>query len=462
MSTMIPNYAAYPGCFSQMPPPPMVMPMQSAESMISPPLSGRLSNGSWGYFQQTPHLQETALSIFLPINATQASLRAILPDLLQNGSGMTKTFLAQASAMGIRTSIAEAGDKLQLNFVAPAGKEAELMQTAMQLLTRPIVDPMTYNQLKEDLIQNIQNIDASPEAKLDETVNKAFYGAFHPYGKTRQEVIRELSNQSLAGAMSAYQQVAGQPQGIKMLMVSPLAQDCQKALIEQGIQQFGWYVNPYTQGVYQRSVPPLPNLQGKRGPFLVANEALPRAMIQEMWSAPGVGDPDYPAFCLLRSIMKGMSSSFFKVLRTQKHLVYSTQQSYSDLPNNGTTFNLNAEVDYDKLGPAMAGIREVICSLTQTPVTAAQLRMAKESSLLSIRDAKETAPDLLELNTPRLQNDLLPCHPDSLQAAMERVTVADIQRVANRVFNPTSAYHVIGVSAPQKILNQWFPSKPKN
>jgi predicted Zn-dependent peptidase len=317
------------------------------------------------------------------------------------------------------------------------------------------VDPHTFNVLKEDTIKNVQNGQSDPHVPLGEAVLKKLYGTNHPYAKDSATMIRELTQYSLEAAMSVYRQALANVDQTSLIMVSPQPVETQQNALNQAIQGSGWFSDPYRRGQAIPPTPPVFPARGTQGPILVPNEMIPRAHILQAWRAPSPNDPDYPAFRLLLEMLRGFSGGFFKVLRTEKGLVYGTQQNYNQ-DKQGSMYSVIAQVDFDKVGPALQGMQQVIQQVVQTPPSESELTMAKKKYLLNMRTAMQTTEGVASISEHWLQNDLYPLHPSTIQQAIERITVADIQRAANRFLNPANGFQVTGVTAPKAVLSQWF------
>lgn len=427
-------------------------PITPAASGVGPPIQSPLINGGSGLFQQSPGTQQSHMSVYLPLNANLAGIRDLLPALLLEGSQATKQFIAQCEARGIELAAGLSGDKLQLNAIGPAGNEAVMVQALMQLLTRPVVDNATFTILKEDALKNLQSAQSDPHLPLSEAINKGMYGSNHPYAATSRDVMQRLSRQTLSSVMGAYQQALIWSEQARLMVVSPQPIEQQQMLVNQGIQQAGWFASPYRQAM----TPPVPSIaprHGVNGPMLIPNESFPKALITHAWRAPMPNAPDYPAFMVLRQLLEGSSGQFFKTLRTQKGLVYGSQQSYMAPGGRTANYAVEAQVDYDKVASAVQTVRQVVASFIQSPVSPDALAMAKRKFLFGLNSAKQTSDGIAGLNAAWVQNDLAPPDPVQLQAAIERVTPWDIQRAANRIFNPAQGYEVLGISAPRTVLS---------
>jgi predicted Zn-dependent peptidase len=425
---------------------------------VGPVMGGQLANGAKGYFQQVPNQKQSNLSIFLPISPAMAGIRELLPGLMTMGNERIKYITSDLQTKGINFGVVLSGDMFQLSLNGPAGREADLMQAAMTILHTPLTEPpVHFNALKEDTVKGYQSMMSDPNVPLSEAIMQGLYGKGHPYAKTVQEVINDVSRQSAGSVLGMYRQILQSTGQINMIMVSPQSVESQQGLLNQAIHQFSWYPNPYRPAILPQ-VPAVPNRRGSRAPMLIPNENVDQAYILSSWKAIQPNDPDYPAFCVLRNMLEGSAGRFFKILRTEKGLVYGSNLAYS-LQKYGADYSVNIQVDYDKIDSGLQGIQQVVQSFITAPVSQAELRMAKKKFNLEMNSAKQLSEGISSFEETWLQNDLTPQHPETFRTAIDMVNANDIQRVANRLFNPTNGYQVTGVTAPKQILMQWQASK---
>lgn len=415
--------------------------------------AGQLINGASGLFQQAPHTDGCQVNITLPLNSWFPGARYLLAGLLLDGSQATKTLLNQLSAQGIAVSAGPLGDQFGLSVSGPSGSEAQVMQAAMTLLTQSVVDPIRFNALKRDALKDLEKMASDPELPLNESMNKGFYGKTHPYARGSKALTWEIEGLTLEKVMSVFRQALATPQQSQVMMISPLPAAEQHAMVSGHVQQFGWYAHPCLRSALP-TVPPVPRLRGVQGPLYIPSETLTRARVTQMFRAPAVDDPDYPAFQLLFQMLQGMSGHFFKVLRTEKGLVYNTQQAYTRQANGGSNYRVHVEVDFDKIIPALQGIQQVIDGIRRTPPKESELAMVKRQYILNLRDAMQTASGISEIAQPWLRLGKVPPSPEALRMAIERVKPEDVMRVAERVFNPKWGCQLVGISAPQHVLNK--------
>ncbi|MBY0402845.1 MAG: insulinase family protein, partial [Cyanobacteria bacterium] len=325
-----------------------LVPSTNSQKGMPPVQSFQLSNGSRGICQQMPQTEIAEVTLQLPLGAGNAAARLLLKEALLKGSLATKDFLQEKAGQNILVAASPGGEKLLVNLLGPSGKEGEMLQLALQLTKNPILDPASFRALKEDLLQNLKKGLTNPEIGLNDRLRQEFYGPQHPYGKTLPQLIQEVEGMGLETLQAYLYQAVQQTQQATMMMISPLPPEAQVGMMQNCIAQNQWYPNPYGTGLPPiPSTPPVQWSAKPDKPVLLPNESADRASIQKMWKAPSLQDPDYPAFLIITKMLGGMSGGFFKVLRTEKGLVYGTQQGLENHPF-GSLYLVNAEIDLDK------------------------------------------------------------------------------------------------------------------
>lgn len=150
---------------------------------------------------------------------------------------------------------------------------------------------------------------------------------------------------------------------------------------------------------------------------------------------PGVSmvDEDYYAMGLLSNIMGGsMSSRLFQNIREQKGLAYSVYSVSSSFSNAGY-FNIYAGVAHEKVGDAIAGIKEELEILKQDGVTEEELATAKEQMKSSYIFAQENVNGRMF----SIGKNMVLCKrtqsPEEVIEGFNKVTMEDMRRVAESI-----------------------------
>ncbi len=148
------------------------------------------------------------------------------------------------------------------------------------------------------------------------------------------------------------------------------------------------------------------------------------------WHVPEVTHPDVPALDLLSSILgEGRSSRLYRRVRDESGLAYSVA-SYSYTPGDPGVLGLDATVDPDKREAVQDLMLKIVDEIRQGGVTPDELSKAKKLSLShhlgSLTTMRGQASDI---GSNWLLTRNLDFSRDYLDA-VQRVTVADIKRVA--------------------------------
>lgn len=171
------------------------------------------------------------------------------------------------------------------------------------------------------------------------------------------------------------------------------------------------------------------------------------------------GHPDLPAVSLLADILGGtMSSRLFIQVRERRGLCYSVYASHQPLEDTGV-FNVMSGLDKSRMNEAVKVIMDELMKTTKTLVGADELRRAKDhirgKLTLAFEDSSTQAnwygkgwifQKSLETPEQRLRK-------------IEKVTAADIRRVAKQIFRKEHmASAVIGPFENKQNVEKLFAS----
>lgn len=420
-----------------------------------------LSNGMQGYFVQKPGVSKSELVFTIPTKTLPPGISDLLCQTILDGSPATVQRLQAWGRQGVNLFSVKNDTDYSIHIQAPAGEEANMAAALTSLLTQPVVDPAKFNTLKAKLIQSQKAQMTDPDSMLDTAMARRIFGAGHPYSLTPQERIADYSAQTLNSVMACHStllQLLGQG---KAMMISPMPVESQRQAVDAAFRGANLGRMPAPQNALINEANSLPPSSSRA--VLLPNNVIQQALIKVLWQVPDPRDPDYPAFCILRSMLSGFSqNSFLKTLRTDHSLLYgiNCNTGQYQLPQ-GNTFTPSMKVDFSNVGQALADIRQVTQALCQKPIPLPQLQAMQRAQLLEMREGAETASDMGSLYEPWLtRNGATPPDFAEMQAAINRVTPLDLQRVANRVFNDPETRRLLAVSAPTAVLQQWFPGQP--
>lgn len=195
-----------------------------------------------------------------------------------------------------------------------------------------------------------------------------------------------------------------------------------------------------------RFIPRFPN--GPRPPFVLArnHQAAPRVRLmtrQNEQTQMALGfrtcsrhDDRRYALRVLNTILgENMSSRLFQVLREDRGLTYSIYSNPSFFTDTGDLV-ISAGLDTDKLPRALRLILSELRRLKQQPVSAAELRRARDYLLGQLDLAQESTESQMNWVGDHLLGYNRVPHPAEIKRRVTQVTPAQIMAAARDFFRP--------------------------
>jgi zinc protease len=427
---------------------------------VEPVQTALLANGVTGYFLQMPGQSRSQVTVALPVGDLSPAQGGLLMDLLQDGSNATKQMLSQFRGQGISISTRARDNQLLVMADGPAGQEAALVQAVFRLLLQPIVDPTLFNGIKTRSLQSWQGELNNPDEQLTIRLRQRIYGPNHPFALSTQASLQAVAQQDLPGLTAHLQRMLQATGAAKVMMISAQPAAQQRMILDSAIQGSGWYRSAYSAATAPQAMP-LPSATALRGLVLLPTQASDQALIQTLWKTPDVRDPDYVPYKLLMNFLHSENEgALYQVMRQDHGLIYSVDLDEEHRLAAGNCFHINVEVPYDKIQPALNDIRATTQAVCQAPIPAVALETLKRNFLREMRTSLQDAVRTGCLYAEWLRHEGPPPDLQRLQAAVARTTPADLQRVANRIFNAPDSLQLVGVSAPAAVLQQCFPGQP--
>ena len=173
-------------------------------------------------------------------------------------------------------------------------------------------------------------------------------------------------------------------------------------------------------------------------------------------SAPGIArrDPDRFALDIMNTVLgRGMSSRLFKEVRERRGLAYSVSSGASRHRDVGSV-SVSAGVTRAHQEEALQVIVAELARMVDEPISDEELDRTKEFATGSFRLSLETPMALGQRRGSQLLMDGEIEPPDEVVAGLRAVTIADVQRVAKRVFGERRySIAVVGPSASADRLD---------
>lgn len=161
-------------------------------------------------------------------------------------------------------------------------------------------------------------------------------------------------------------------------------------------------------------------------------------------------DPDFEALTVASRILGGVPvGRLFEHLREQKGYTYDARSAFGSSRIRGS-WAASTDVRSDVTEPALTDLLAEIAAMREKPVTTKELEDAKRSIVASFALGLESPNSVLSDHIDRYVYKLPPDYWDRLPDRYAAVTVADIQRVAQKYWAP-DRLQIVAVGDPSKI-----------
>jgi zinc protease len=358
---------------------------------------------------------------------------ALLGDILFPDPATVDYFTDE---MGGKLDVKVTYDSTTITMVGKAEQLEHIVEVLRNALTATQFAPEIVTKMRDARIKLVRDLIISPAEVADRAIAVRLYGDF-PYGRPAAGSPENLARVDRADVMLARERFLNSNNATLAIIGGVTKQRAMRALRQ-------------LLGPWRKSEEIVPTTFRQPSPpdtrTLIVNS--PGPTVELRLAARGVSraDTDYPIAMVLARVAQHRWQASTPELSKQP--VFARSDAYV-LPG---AFVMGAAVTELTVGDSLANARKVIESLMTTPATPAELDRAKNeliaevSTLLAKPDA--LADPWLDADTYRLSA------PQDQIALLRAVTPADIQRVANRLFNKTIVSVAAGESASLKAALQ--------
>ncbi len=313
------------------------------------------------------------------------------------------------------------------------------------MLYHSLFQPKEIDRERNVVAEEINMYEDNPTMLIEDLFERAFYGD-HPLGRMiagPKSIIHTVTRQRLLRYRDQF------------YLPSNMLVACAGRFESQAM--FAMLSHAFGRASSRRRAPQYQPFKKNNQPLRFKVKTKETEQTHLMLGFPGVSyfDRDLDALTLLSIILGAtMSSRLFISIRERQGLCYMIRSGvtlYEDTGNVG----IMAGLDKSRLEPALLGIMKEVIRIKEKPVTREELHRAKEfyrgKLVLNLEDSEEMANWIgkQQLLTRKIQT------PEQKIGRVLRVTVADVQRVANRVFRlPRVAGALIGPMKDASALGQ--------
>ncbi len=435
----------------------------------------RLSNGMELVYAQRTAVPVTQVSMVFDAGtaadvAGKLGTAGMTLALIDEGT-TTRNSIAMAEAkekLGMSMSGGNSPDQTTIGFEVPSANLKSATALFADVLRNPAFDANELERVRGQVLAQIGQQRTNPQGLADMTLPPLLYGANSPYAKLAAGVgdpaaVMAMKRDDLIAWRGAWLR----PDKAKLFVVSdrPLA-EVQAAL---NASLGNW------QATGAAGTKSFPAQRATTSPkiVLVDRPNSPQSLIVAGQMTPVQAKSDTLAATTANTVLgSGFLSRINMDLREAKHWSYGARGGFQ-LMQNAVPYVINAPVQADKTGPAIASLREQINGfLGPNGVTPVEFRRTIDGETRQLAGTYETSGAVL---AAMRNNDFLG-RPDNYQATLPQkyraLTTTQLDAAARAAIDPNRFVYVVvgdakvvrpqldGLGLPVEVVSATPPSAP--
>jgi zinc protease len=373
--------------------------------------------------------------------------------MLDEGAG-TRSSLQLADALeflGANLSTTSSYDYSAIRSSVPVSKLADALPLVADVALRPTFPASELDRLRQERLTGLLQARDNPAQLIQLAFPRVLFGPTHRYGTSANGLPPAIEAFTVAD-LQAFYRAHYRPDNATLLVVGDVMPAAILAMLEQ---HFGAWKSEGMASLVAE-VPTAPQLKS-RAVYIVDKPDAPQSQIRIGWVGVPRSTPDYAALEVLNTILGGsFTSRLNQNLREKNGYSYGASSAF-DMRLSAGPFLATAGVQTDKTGPAIGEFFNELNAIVK-PIPDNELAKAKNYVALSFPGEFETTGDLArkleELVVYKLPDDTY----SNFVASVNKVTAADLQRLAARYVQPDKmAVVVVGdrkaIEGPIRQLN---------
>ena len=406
-----------------------------------PPVQRRkLSNGLEVLIVEHHELPVVDFSLVVKSGAAsdpseRPGLATLTADLLDEG---TKT----RSALDISNQLADIGAQLSVNSGWDSSNASlttltrhldRALEIYADVLLNPAFPEADLKRLRDSRLTALQQQRDNAQSIADRVYASVLYGEKHPYGRSLVGDARSVGAMSEADVRQFYA-THFVPNNAALVVVGDVTPNQIVAKLEKAF------------GAWKRGAAPQLNLAGdvpareRAAVYLVDRPGAAQSVIQIGHVGVARSTPDYFPLLVMNTILGGQFTSRLNLnLREDKGYTYGARSGFSYRRGAGP-FSASAGVQTAVTKESVAEfIKELRGIRGDVPVTERELELAKQAIVRGFPRSFETPGQIGNRLTDLVLYGLPDDYFNSYAARVSAVTLADVQRVAQKYLDPSRA-----------------------
>jgi zinc protease len=349
--------------------------------------------------------------------------------------------LLEAKAAHIETEGGE--DSTILSWDSLKGDADQVFSLALDLLLHPAFNAEKLELAQQQMAAGIVRRNDDEGAIAERESAKLVYGANSPY--TRQPELATVGAVTVGDLKAWHERTVGGTTGGGKLIVAiggdfdPAAMEAKLRAAFEGLPKVK--ATPARREVFAGP---------KAGVSFIDKEDVNQSNVEIVGLGTDRHNPDVPALAVMNEILGGgFASRLFQKIRTEKGLAYAVGGGLGFGYDHPATFRVMVLTQSANTVEATKLAMAEIAGLTTEPFTEEELARAKDNILNSFLFRYDTREKVLA-EQERLEFYGYPAnYLETYKAALEKVTVADLDRVAKKYIHPDKLAVLVVGNGPE-------------
>jgi zinc protease len=401
----------------------------------------KLSNGLDVWLVRQAELPIVSMNLVIKSGSTadpkgKLGIAEYTADLLNKGTKNRNAveIANQAQNIGSNVGAGSGWDSTNVSMTTLTKHLDMALELYADVIVNPTFPDAELNPIKQRAIVGLTQRKTNANAIANIAFNSVLYGKEHPYGQASSEAsIKAITRDDLVKFYETYYR----PNNSTLIVVGDATMAGLKSKLESS------FANWKPAEVPEVKIPATNNVS-KPGIYLIDRPGSAQSVISIGQIGVSRDNPDFVALSVMNSILGGQFSSRVNLnLREEKGYTYGARTGFSFRKGAGP-FSATADVQtavtkesVQEFMKELNGIRGAI------PVTQKELEYNKQSIIRRFPQGFETNGQISAQLSNLLIYGLSDTYFNEYIAKVNAVTVADVNRVANKYLNPANMAIVI-------------------
>ncbi len=420
----------------------------AAQLTLPVPKHFQLPNGLHVYLVEQHSLPVVAANLAVLAGsetnpANRPGLASFTADMLDEGtqSRSTLQLAKDAGSIGAELTTASTSDYSTVNIRSLKRNATAAFELLSDVALHPAFAAAEIDRVRKQRLTTILQQRDNPNQLAMRTFNRVVYGTSHPYGFI--ELGTEASNQAITrDLLSRFWKQGYVPANTALVVAGDITEPELRALAAK-------YFGEWKGEARLASAPPAPSAIERRI-AVVDKPGAPQTALRIGHSGVPRSSPDYLPIEVMNTSLGGLFSSRINLnLREKNGYTYGAGSVFQYRRGPGP-FYVGTSVRTDVTAPAVREIFAELDAMRSRELSAEELQVARDSISRSLPGFFETTPIIAAAMRNLFVYNLPLTYYNTLPAAIDGVTAADVLRAAQQYLAPEKMV-VVAVGDRSKI-----------